>query len=151
MDSRSEASERYLNERREYWRRIKIEEEKYSKVHSPKNAVAPQKSQERLSNSQSSAPVRKTVVDSVASKRFLNERREYWKQIVKREGKAPRLEVKKEEAKAENTEDPNSLSAWQIVLLVIVGGLLGWLLAEAGNLILLFALFIGALFLKCLR
>ena len=88
---------------------------------------------------------------SEASERYLNERREYWRQIVKREGKASKLEIKDEEAKAENTEDPNSLSVLQIVVLVIVGGLFGWLLAEAGNLILLFALFVGALFLKCLR
>ena len=151
MDSRSEASERYLNERREYWRRIKREEEKYSKEHSPRNVVAPQKRQERLSNGLSSAPGRGTIIDSEVSERFLNERREYWRQIVKREGKASKLEIKDEEAKAENTEDPNSLSVLQIVLLVIVGGLFGWLLAEAGNLILLFALFVGALFLKCLR
>ena len=41
---------------------------------------------------------------SEASERFLNERREYWRQIVKREGKAPRLEVKNVEAKEAKAE-----------------------------------------------
>lgn len=152
MDSRSEASERFLNERREYWRRIKREEEKYSKEFSPRKATGPhKKKQECLSNGLSSAPVRGTISDSKASERFLNERRQYWRQIAKEEGRAPRLDVKREKANTENTEDPNSLSAWQIILIIIVGGLFGWLMAEAGSLILLFALFIGALFLKCLR
>ena len=81
---------------------------------------------------------------SEASERFQNERREYWRKV--REEETASAEAKKQKEK-----DPNSLSAWQIVLLVIVGGLFGWLLAEAGNLILLFALFVGALLLKCSR
>ena len=145
MYSRSEASERFLNERREYWRRIKREEEKNSKVYSPRKAAAPQKKQEGLSNGMSSAPVRGTITDSKASDRFLNERRAYWRK-VREEETASEVEAKKQKEK-----DPNSLTAWQIILIIIVGGLFGWLIAEAGNLILLFALFIGALFLKCLR
>ncbi len=145
MDSRSEASERFLNERREYWRRIKREEEKYSKVHSPRKADAPQKKQESLSNGLSSAPVRGTISDSKTSDRFLNERRAYWRK-VREEETASGVEAKKQKEK-----DPNSLSAWQIILMIIVGGLFGWLIAEAGSLLLLFALFIGALLLKCMR
>ncbi|MBR1463405.1 MAG: hypothetical protein IJ604_08570 [Prevotella sp.] len=81
---------------------------------------------------------------SEASERFLNGRREYWRKV--REEETASAEAKKQKEK-----DSNSLSVWQIVLLVIVGGLVGWLMAEAGNLIILFALFIGVLFLKCLR
>ena len=110
MDSRSEASERFLNERREYWRRIKREEEKYSKEYSPRKAAAPQKKQENLSNDLSSAPVRGTIKDSEASERFLNERRQYWRQIVKEEGRAPRLDVKRE--KANNSTHIWNLERW---------------------------------------
>ena len=135
MDSRSEVSERFLNERREYWRRIKREEEKYSKDSSPKVAPALHKKQERQSSGLLSGSVKGTIKDSVASERFLNERRQYWRQIVKEEGRATRLDVKNEEVKSENTKDANSLSALQIILMIIVGGLFGWLMAEAGNLI----------------
>ena len=38
-------------------------------------------------------------------------------------------------------EDTYSLFALQIILMVIVGGLLGWFMAEAGNLIILFTFF----------
>lgn len=146
MDSR-EASEKFLNERREYWRRIKREEEKYSKNSSPRIVPASPKKQERQSHGLSSGSVRGSMKDCEASERFLNERRQYWRQIVKEEGRAPRLDVKNGDAKSENTKDPNSLSTLQIILMIIVGGLFGWLMAEAGNLIVLFALFIGALLL----
>jgi len=62
---------------------------------------------------------------SETSEIFLNERRQYWRQIVKEEGRAPRLDVKREKANIENTKDPNSLTALQIILMVIVGGLIG--------------------------
>ena len=74
--------------------------------------------------------------------RYLNERREYWR-IIREEEAASRVETKKQQQK-----DPNSLTALQIILMIIVGGLIGWLMAEAGNLIILFALFVGALFFK---
>ena len=75
---------------------------------------------------------------------YLNKRRAYWKQLKNEE------EDEKEKRKLK-VKDPNSLTALQVILMIIVGGLFGWLMAEAGNLIILFALFVGALFLKCLR
>ena len=51
----------------------------------------------------------------------------------------------------QKVKDYNRLSTGEFIAILIVGGLFGVLIAWAGPLILLFALFVGALLLKCWR
>ena len=133
--SNSLTGEAYLNSRREYWRK---EAEKDRKNSEPKSTVVKAK-----------VPSDTSFSNGLKGEAFLNSRRAYWRKEMEKNPVAHGHHYLSND-KAEKKSD-NDLSIGQIISIIVGGILFGALIAWAGSLILLFALFVGAMLLKCMR